>query len=54
MSTVLADEVLHAEMVRIDMPLEVEFGVVGLGAVSGHAAVQDDEVVGHFYMSWTS
>jgi hypothetical protein len=45
---------LHAEMLRVDMPLQVEFSVVGLGAVGGHAAVEDDEVIGHFYMNWTS
>ena len=44
----LAYEVLHAEMMRVDMPLEVEFSVVCLGAVGGHAAVEDDEVIWHF------
>lgn len=48
MSAELTYEVLHTKMLRIDMPLEVEFGIVRLGAVGCHAAVQDDEVIRHF------
>jgi len=36
-------------MVGIDVPLEVKFGVVDLVAARSHAAVQQDEVFGHYY-----
>ena len=42
MSAVLTDEVAEAKMVGVYMSLEVEFGVVGLETVWGHATVQDD------------
>jgi len=54
MSAVLTDKVLDPEMVRVHVSLEVELGVVRLGAVYGHAAVEDDQVVGHFYIRWTN
>lgn len=54
MSAELTNKVLDSEMLCIDMSLEVELGVVGLGAACGHTAVEDNQVVGHFYISWTS
>jgi hypothetical protein len=43
-----ADVPLSLDMMTINMPLEVEFGVIDFVASWGHAAIQNNQVFGHY------
>lgn len=43
-----ADVPLSLDMMTINMPLEVEFGVIDFVAPWGHAAIQNNQVFSHY------